>query len=139
LPQTTLGGLLAKETDAEPFDVPDAIEATMREPVRTRWHDAKLGDVPVAFLAELDTTGGNSGSPVVDARGRVVGVNFDRVWENVANDLGYDARYARNVSVDVRYLGWVLERVERADALLAELGLGAPAAAATRGAAPPKR
>jgi hypothetical protein len=139
LPQTTLGGLLAKETDAEPFDVPDAIEAIMREPQRTRWHDAKLGDVPVAFLAELDTTGGNSGSPVVDARGRVVGVNFDRVWENVANDLGYDARYARNVSVDVRYLGWVLERVERADALLAELGLGAPAAAATRGAAPPKR
>ena len=58
---------------------------------------------------------------VIDAKGRLVGVNFDRVWENVANDFGYNPDVARNVSVDVRYLLWILEEVEHAPALVAEL------------------
>ena len=82
-----------------------------------------LGDVPVDFLADADRTGGNSGSPVVNGRGELVGVNFDRVWENVANDFGYNEAVARNVSVDVRYLLWILDRVEHADSLLKELGV----------------
>ena len=77
------------------------------------------------FLADCDTTGGNSGSPVIDGRGRLVGVNFDRVWENVANDFGYNPEIARNVSADVRYLLWILDEVEGADALLEELGVEA--------------
>ena len=90
-----------------------------------RWADSSLGDVPLAFLADADTGGGNSGSPVLDARGHLVGVNFDRVWENVANDFGYNPEVARNVSVDIRYMLWLLEEVygEAAARLLAEMGV----------------
>ena len=76
------------------------------------------------FLADCDTTGGNSGSPTIDGEGRLVGVNFDRVWENVANDFGYNPDVARNVNADVRYLLWMLDEVEGASDLLKELGVG---------------
>lgn len=110
-PQTTLRGIIEKHTNAEPFDVPDKVLAAAT--------GASL-KVPVNFLADADTTGGNSGSPVVNGRGELVGVNFDRVWENVANDFGYNPDVARNISVDVRYLLWMLE-VEKATELLQEL------------------
>ncbi|MFZ2493959.1 MAG: S46 family peptidase [Thermoanaerobaculia bacterium] len=122
-PQTTLGGVVEKHTNEEPFDVPDAILAAARAKSYGMWKDEKLGDVPVAFLADADTTGGNSGSPVVNARGEVVGVNFDRVWENVANDFGYNPAVNRNISVDTRYLLWILDQVEKATGLLEELGV----------------
>jgi len=127
LPQTTLAGMVAKHTGKDPFDAPARIREAWESTDRNsgRWTDLGLGDVPVGFLANCDTTGGNSGSPVIDARGRLVGVNFDRVWENVANDFGYNPEIARNVSADVRYLLWILDEVEGADALLEELGLGA--------------
>ncbi|HEX6161649.1 MAG TPA: S46 family peptidase, partial [Thermoanaerobaculia bacterium] len=72
--QTTLAGVLEKHTGAEPFDVPEAI----------RTAGASQPGIPVAFLSDADTTGGNSGSPTINARGQLVGVNFDRVWENVS-------------------------------------------------------
>jgi hypothetical protein len=59
---------------------------------------------------------------VVNGRGELVGLNFDRVWENVANDFGYNPDIARNVSVDIRFLVWMLREVDRADSLLRELG-----------------
>ena len=121
-PQTSLRGLVAKHTGKEPFDAPAKVLG--KTPVTAgRWRDAKLGDVPVDFLADADTTGGNSGSPTVNGRGELVGVNFDRVWENVANDFGYNPDVARNVNVDVRYVLWLLDQVEDADALLRELGV----------------
>ncbi|SEM88206.1 dipeptidyl-peptidase 7. Serine peptidase. MEROPS family S46 [Stigmatella aurantiaca] len=122
-PQTTLSGVLAKHTDAEPFDVPDKVLATARERRFGPWADAALKDVPVDFLSSADTTGGNSGSPTVNGKGELVGVNFDRVWENVANDFGYNPDVARNVNVDVRYVLWMLDQVENADGLLRELGV----------------
>ncbi len=114
-PQTTLAGVLEKHTDAEPFDVPDSILRAAR--------NANDSAIPVCFLADADTTGGNSGSPTVNGRGELVGVNFDRVWENVANDFAYNPEVARNVNVDVRYLLWILREVERATELLSELGV----------------
>ncbi|HNY39637.1 MAG TPA: S46 family peptidase, partial [Bryobacteraceae bacterium] len=72
-------------------------------------------------LADADTTGGNSGSPVVNGKGELVGLNFDRVWENVANDFGYNPEIARNVNVDVRFFLWLLDEVENADSILKEL------------------
>lgn len=112
LPFTRLSGLVAKHTGAEPFDAPSAVLAAAGKTLpETRWAAEALGDVPVCFLGSADTTGGNSGSPVLDAEGRVVGVNFDRVWENVANDFGYNPEVARQVSVDVRYLLWMLSEV----------------------------
>lgn len=113
-PFTTLAGVLQKDTGQEPFALPAAVRAAASAP--------GAADRRVNFLADGDTSGGNSGSPVVDGRGRLVGVNFDRVWENVAGDFGFDPTVSRNISVDIRYLLWMLRDVEHADGLLRELG-----------------
>lgn len=123
--QTTLLGILEKHRAGDPeFEAPagllEAIRAERRRPAG-RYRDARLGDVPVAFLSTADTTGGNSGSPVLDARGRMVGLLFDGIWESVASDLIHDPARTRSIQVDVRYLLWTLESVARADHLLAEL------------------
>ena len=121
--QTTLAGIVQKNTGAEPFNVPRMELDAAAAHRYGRWRDARLGDVPVDFLADADTTGGNSGSPVVNGRGELVGVNFDRVWENVANNFGYNPEVARNVNVDVRYLLWMLDEVQHANGVLRELGV----------------
>lgn len=123
VPQTTLAGVVEKHTGAEPFDLPKRV-LDRKDAKRSAFLDPRLGDVPVCFLSSGDTTGGNSGSPVIDGRGRLVGLNFDRVWENIAGDFGYNVARSRNVSVDVRYLGFVLEGYGADGArLLKELGL----------------
>ncbi len=124
-PQTTVAGVVAKNTGEEPFNAPKGVLEAASQAPKSRWADPKLKDVPVGFLADGDTTGGNSGSPVVNGKGELVGVNFDRVWENVANDFGYNPDVARNVSVDVRYLLWVMETLngEAAKGLLEEMGV----------------
>ncbi len=113
--QTTLAGMLEKHTGAEPFAVPQFIRDAAQK--------VKPEEIPLDFLADADTTGGNSGSPVINARGELVGLNFDRVWENVANDFGYNPAVARNISVDIRFFIWLLRDVQKADGILKELGL----------------
>ena len=120
-PQTTLAGAVDKHTGVEPFDLPAPVREAFQQKRFGRWLDPALGQVPIGMLADCDTTGGNSGSPAIDGEGRLVGVNFDRVWENVANDFGYNPDVARNVIADVRYLMWLLEEVEDADDLAREL------------------
>jgi hypothetical protein len=122
-PQTTLAGAVDKHTGIEPFDLPASVREAYAQKRFGRWADPGSGSVPIAMLADCDTTGGNSGSPTIDGEGRLVGVNFDRVWENVANDFGYNPEVARNVVADVRYLLWLLEEVEHAGHLLNELGV----------------
>lgn len=113
LPQTTLAGMLEKHTGEDPFSLPKSLlEAAAK---------VDPAQVPLNFLADADTTGGNSGSPTVNGRGELVGLNFDRVWENVANDFGYNPAVARNVNVDIRFFLWLLEHVDHADFLLREL------------------
>ncbi len=121
-PHTTLAGIVGKHTGEEPFDVPAKLLAAARAGAESRYEDPDLRDIPVAFLADADTTGGNSGSPVVNGRGELVGINFDRVWENVANDFGFNPDVARSISVDVRYMLWILDAIEGAEELLRELG-----------------
>lgn len=124
-PQTTVGGIVQKDTGEEPFAAPKAVLAAAPSAPGSRWADPKLKDVPVAFLADADTTGGSSGSPVLNSRGELVGVNFDRVWENVAGDFGWNPEVARNVNADVRYLLWLLEMLhgEGAQGVLKEMGV----------------
>jgi hypothetical protein len=124
-PQTTVAGVMEKYTGADPFDAPRELLAAAPSARSSRWADRRLNDVPVGFLADADTTGGNSGSPVLNGRGELVGVNFDRVWENVANDFGYNPEVARNVSVDIRYMLWLMETMHGAAAqpLLQEMGV----------------
>jgi hypothetical protein len=122
-PHTTVGGLLAKHTGAEPFDAPAALRKAAETRTKSRFFDPRIGDVPVCFLSDGDTTGGNSGSCVINGRGELVGLNFDRVFENVAGDFGWNAARSRNVSVDIRYVLWCLESVLPAPQLLREVGI----------------
>lgn len=121
-PQTTVAGLVHKETGKEPFANPKALLKAAPARKQSRWFDQRLGDVPVCFLVDGDTTGGNSGSPVIDGRGRLIGLNFDRVFEAVAGDFGWNADRSRNVVCDIRYALWVVESVFPSPALLKELG-----------------
>lgn len=122
-PQTTVAGLLQKETGEEPFNNPAPLLAAAEDRMQSRWVVPHLGDVPVCFLTDGDTTGGNSGSPVVNGRGELIGLNFDRVFENVAGDFGWNPERSRNVVCDFRYVLWVLEEVQPAPNLLKELGV----------------
>jgi len=123
VPNTTVAGILAKHTGEEPFNCPPALLEAARTRAGSAFFDPRLGDVPVCFLTNGDTTGGNSGSPVVNGRGELIGLNFDRVFENVSGDFGWNPDRSRNISVDIRYVLWVIESVMPSPALLAELEL----------------
>jgi hypothetical protein len=113
---TTVDGLIAKNQGAGDFEVPQEIlQAVLANP--------KLAETTVCFLADGDTTGGNSGSPVVDGKGRLVGLNFDRVFENVSGDFGWNAERSRNISVDMQYVLWLMRDIWPAPRLLKEMGV----------------
>ena len=120
-PRTSLRGVLEKERGAEPFATPKKVLDAARAADFGSWADPTLGSVPVGFLTDGDTTGGNSGSPTMNGRGEVVGLNFDRVWENVAGDFGWNPERSRNVNVDLRYALWLIDRVDGAETILKEL------------------
>ena len=120
-PHTTVAGVLAKETGNVPFASPAALLEAAKTRHKSAFFDEDLDDVPVCFLSNGDTTGGNSGSPVINGRGELVGLNFDRVFEAVSGDYGWSIERSRNISVDVRYVLWFIESVMPAPSLLAEL------------------
>ena len=120
-PRTSLAGVLEKERGVEPFASPAKVLDAARAGRLGRWADRATGSVPVCFLTNGDTTGGNSGSPTMNGKGEVVGLNFDRVWENVAGDFGWSPERSRNVNVDLRYALWLMEEVDGATELVKEL------------------
>ncbi|MBM4169816.1 MAG: S46 family peptidase [Ignavibacteria bacterium] len=122
-PITTLKGVIEKTTGEEPFDTPEKVINLANAKEYGRYKHPKLNDVPVAILYNTDTTGGNSGSPVINANGELVGVNFDRAWEATINDFAWSESYSRSIAVDIRYVLWVTEKVGEADHLLTEMGL----------------
>jgi hypothetical protein len=79
------------------------------------------GKVPVAFIGTNHTTGGNSGSPALDAKGNLVGLNFDRVWEGTMSDLNYDPTICRNIMVDARYILFIIDKFAGSNHLLQEM------------------
>ncbi len=121
-PFTTVDGIVAKHTGEEPFDAPDGLLHAIEADEQTRWHDPRLGAVPVDFLSTLDTTGGNSGSVTMNGRGEWVGLLFDGNYESMASDWLFDPAMTRSIHVDARYVLWYLDKVAGAQSLLRELG-----------------
>ncbi|MCB9778618.1 MAG: S46 family peptidase [Alphaproteobacteria bacterium] len=115
LPHTTVAGVVEKAGD-DPFDAPDKVLAAAARSPQSRWADPDLGDVPVDFLATLDTTGGNSGSATINAKGELVGLIFDGNYEAMSADWLFDDDLTRSIHVDVRYILWMLDDVEGAPA-----------------------
>ncbi|HET8765054.1 MAG TPA: S46 family peptidase, partial [Rhodanobacter sp.] len=122
-PFTTVAGIVEKDTGVEPFDAPKAEIAAIKAKAFDGYASPKLGTLPVNFLADLDITGGNSGSPALDANGQLVGLAFDGNWESVSGDWLFNPRLNRSIQVDVRYMLWVTHHLDHADTLLREMGV----------------
>jgi hypothetical protein len=122
-PFTTRKGVIEKASDEGDYYMEKEIAARFAEKDNTRFIKNDLKDVPVALLYNTDTSGGNSGSPILNAEGKVVGVNFDRVFEATINDFTWSEQYSRSIGVDIRYILWVTEKIGGADNLLHEMGI----------------
>ena len=123
LPSSTIKGIMEKD-NPEIFDynIPQRLRDIYAQKDYGRWADA-TGEVPVCFIATNHTTGGNSGSPVINADGDLIGLNFDRVWEGTMSDIVFDPEICRNISLDVRYVLFIIDKVADADHLLEEMVL----------------
>ncbi|RPE77294.1 S46 family peptidase [Vulcaniibacterium tengchongense] len=124
-PLTTVAGIVEKHTGQDPFDAPRPLLDAIARGDFGSTAEPSLKTQTVDFLTNLDTTGGNSGSPVLDADGRLIGLNFDSNWEAVSASWMFDPRYKRAIHVDLRYLRWLLAKVYPAPHLLQEMNLPA--------------
>ena len=122
-PTTTLTGLIEKGTREGDYYLPDYIRELYKKKDFGPWLTKDKKDVPLAFLYDMDTTGGNSGSPIMDENGNLVGVNFDRAFEATINDFAWSESYSRSIGCDIRYVLWVAQKVDKADNVINELGL----------------
>ena len=113
-PVSTLRGIIEK-------DNPDIFDYNIPQTLRDIYAQGGHEDQPVCFLATNHTTGGNSGSPVLNAEGNLIGINFDRVWEGTLSDLAFDPEVCRNISLDVRYILFIIKEIGHADYLLDEM------------------
>ena len=118
---TTLKGIIEKDNPAiEDYHVPLKLKQLYQTKDFGPYAN-QTGDVPVAFCASNHTTGGNSGSPVVNGNGELIGVNFDRCWEGTMSDLKYDPDQCRNIALDIRYALFVIDKYAGAGYLLKEM------------------
>ena len=122
-PITTLGGAIDKATGVDPFIMPEKVVDMHSQRQFGRFAHPKLKDIPTAILYDTDTTGGNSGSPILDANGQLVGVNFDRAFEATINDFAWNESYSRSIGVDIRYALWITGDVYGAQHLLKEMSV----------------
>ena len=108
-PSSTIKGIMEKDNpEIFDYDIPQRLRDIYATKDYGRWSDAS-GEVPVCFIATNHTTGGNSGSPVINANGDLIGLNFDRVWEGTMSDIVFDPEICRNISLDVRYVLFTIE------------------------------
>ena len=126
LPQTTLEGIIAKDNpEIYDYNVPQALRDAYAKKDYGRWGIELNGKytVPVCFIATNHTTGGNSGSPVLNRKGELIGVNFDRTWLSTMSDIEFDETLCRNIICDIRYVLFVVDKVGGAEWLIEEMGL----------------
>ena len=122
-PQTTVAGILQKNTGSGEFDAPKGELDAIRANKTAGYVDPQLGEVPVNFLSDVDTTGGNSGSPTLNAKGELNGLLFDGTYESLGSDFVVDPNITRSIHVDAVYMLWVMDAVDGAHNLLQEMGL----------------
>ena len=119
-PVSTLEGIIQKDNpNIYDYDIPQALRDLYASKNYGTWE--VNGTVPVAFISTNHTTGGNSGSPVLDANGNLIGVNFDRVWEGTMSDIVYDPIVCRNIALDIRYALFIVDKLAGAQRLLDEM------------------
>jgi hypothetical protein len=122
-PITTADGVFEKTSGIKPFDTPQKLMDLIASKDFGRFEHPDLKSVPVCILYDMDTTGGNSGSPVLNAKGELVGINFDRAYEATINDFAWSQSYSRSIAVDIRYVLWVTQKFGEVDYLLDELNV----------------
>lgn len=122
LPGSTLEGIIQKDNpEIYDYDIPQKLRDLHAAGDYGTWETD--GSVPVAFIATNHTSGGNSGSPVLDAEGNLIGVNFDRVWEGTMSDVVYDPQVCRNIALDIRYALFIIDKLAGAQHLLDEMNI----------------
>jgi Peptidase S46 len=123
--KTDLDGVMEKYKPGDyEFDVPEKLRLLHKNKDYGQYGVG--GKMPVCFIATNHTTGGNSGSPALDAYGNLIGLNFDRVWEGTMSDINYDASICRNIMVDIRYVLFIVDKFAGANRLVKEMKLVHP-------------
>lgn len=120
---TTLTGAMEKDLDREPFHAPAELEDVYSRKDFGPYLDTSIADVPVNFLSTNDITNGNSGSPVMNGRGELVGLAFDGNYESISSDYVFEPELTRAINVDIRYVLFLLDKVYHAKDLLSELSI----------------
>jgi hypothetical protein len=119
---TTLKGIMEKDNpEIYDYNVPAKLKELYAKKDFGRY--TQDGEVPVCFIANNHTTGGNSGSPVINGDGQLIGVNFDRAWEGVASDMSFNPDQSRNISLDIRYALFIIDKFAGAGYLLNEMNI----------------
>ncbi|HQZ73716.1 MAG TPA: S46 family peptidase [Chitinophagaceae bacterium] len=122
---TYLDGVMDKYKPGDyEFDVPEKLRSLFKSKDYGQY--GSKGKMPVCFIAMNHTTGGNSGSPALDAYGNLIGLNFDRVWEGTMSDINYDPSICRNIMVDIRYVLFIVDKYAGAGHLVKEMKLVHP-------------
>ncbi|MCB9298217.1 MAG: S46 family peptidase [Lewinellaceae bacterium] len=124
-PQTYLDGVMEKYVPEDyEFDVPEKLQQLYAK--KDYGPYGENGRMPVCFIGTNHTTGGNSGSPAIDAHGNLIGLNFDRAWEGTMSDINYDPSICRNIMVDIRYVLFIIDKLGGAGHLIEEMELVHP-------------
>jgi len=125
-PFTTIEGIVEKHTGKEPFNAPQKLLEAIKAKRYGQFKDPVLGTVPVDFLTSADTTGGNSGSAVMNRHGELIGLNFDSTYESITKDWYFDRDITRAIHMDIRYMLWLMKEVDHADNVLKEMTIKYP-------------